>query len=872
MGDESISSYYSDTLELIFSTEIAASRMAITKEKIFAAGDTGTTALNAYTGAVIWNEEDPAEDLISAGEYIYRLDSEGGLACYNGPYNIESPVTEMSVDPAAADGKNGYYVTTPVITLTSTDAETYSAEVLYKLNDTGYINYTEAFELPEGLVSMTWYALDNHDYREETHIEVFNVDTIAPVTQLTTDGEQYEEGCFNAETVTLSMSSNDETSGVLGTYYNLDGVEGEYITPIYLSNQGEYTFTYWSVDNAGNTEEEKTYNIVIDRDRPRVELKREISPGLGIITLEGRDRLSGISAIYYSFNGGAWLEYTSPLALPEGRHEIEFYAMDRCGNASNTERRQVRIPPGAANDLLDISLSGDGDLYTPDADLILTAESDSSMENLMWYLEVENEDAVLIGEGNELAWTVPYTADTMILRLRVGADLTDLGYTAYATKTMLIQNKKSVDWNSLDRNDYYGGRTIDFDPVVTDARGETVSNEDIDWSYTINDGDAQVMSITDGIWSIPNDEGRIKIIGTFAETRDVTGTATKGGYVIDIDNITRATVMGVEGTTEPWYRTPATVILSPTGRAVRITQIKYSLNGADYETYTRPISFGDQGEYSLQWYGIMPDGTEETPHSLSVSVDFETPVTEAGITTVDDVEYLALSAEDNLSGVAAIEYRLPHGEIQTYTEALEMSDEVMDMRYRAVDNAGNTERWNRLDWRKIRRPRTRCRVEGEAGNDGWYRTVPQMFLEALSGESLSNIRYSLNGGAETDYGDTLEPSQDGYHTLRWTARGTDGREDLQQTKVIKIDRNAPEVSRNITVGRGYAAVELTAWDSGSGILRTEYRINGGPVMIYHGAVELTSGDWIMEYRSIDRAGNETDWNTTNIYVPAGGDE
>ncbi len=64
---------------------------------------------------------------------------------------------------------------------------------------------------------MTWYALDNHDYREETHIEVFNIDTIAPVTQLTTDGEQYEEGCFNAETMTLSLSSSDETSGVLGT-------------------------------------------------------------------------------------------------------------------------------------------------------------------------------------------------------------------------------------------------------------------------------------------------------------------------------------------------------------------------------------------------------------------------------------------------------------------------------------------------------------------------------------------------------------------------------------------------------------------------------------------------------------------------------
>ncbi|HAK46539.1 MAG TPA: hypothetical protein DCO79_11560, partial [Spirochaeta sp.] len=89
LGDESLSSYDADSLEQVFTTEIAAARMALTREKIFLTGDAGTTALNAYTGDVIWNEETPAEDLISAGEYIYRLYKEGGLVCYNGPYNIE---------------------------------------------------------------------------------------------------------------------------------------------------------------------------------------------------------------------------------------------------------------------------------------------------------------------------------------------------------------------------------------------------------------------------------------------------------------------------------------------------------------------------------------------------------------------------------------------------------------------------------------------------------------------------------------------------------------------------------------------------------------------------------------------------------------
>jgi len=719
---------------------------------------------------------------------------------------------------------------------------------------------------------MSWYAVDNHKYHEDPQIEVFNVDTDAPVTELLTEGDENVTGYFNSDTVTLSLSASDAVSGVEGIYYNLDGVDGEYGSPIYLSNQGEYTLTYWSEDNAGNVEDNKTFNITIDRDKPQVKLSRQIQPGLGIITLEASDRLAGIDKVYYSFNGGAWVVYTAPLALPEGRYEIEYYAVDKSGNESNVSRRNLRVPPGPANDMIEIGLTGDGDLYTPDADINLSCTSSSALENVIWYLEIENQDAVVIGEGENIAWTVPYTADSMILTLRAGADLSDLGYTAYATKIMLIENRKSVDWNSLDRHDYYSGRTLPFDPEVTDARGELVDNTDIAWNYTINDGDAQNLDITDGIWSIPEDEGRIRITGSFAETRDVTGTVTKEGYIIDIDNITRATVMGLEGESEPWYRTAVTMLLRPTGRAVRVDEIKYSLDGGEYETYQHAINLNEQGEYSIQWYGVLPDGTEETAHSLSLSIDYEVPISEAGITTVNDVEYLALTAEDNLSGIARIEYKLPRGEVQQYSEILEMSDDVLQMQYRAVDVAGNTERWNRLDWRKIRRPRSRCRIEENAGTDGWYRELPGMILEALDGESMDSIQYSLNGSEEQNYNSVIEPAADGYHTLSWKGRGADGREDLEQRKVIKIDRTPPEVSRNIELGSGRIELELTAWDDASGIQRTEYRLNGGPVMIYHGIVELGTGDWNIEYRSIDRAGNETEWITISVYVPAEGDE
>lgn len=136
------------------------------------------------------------------------------------------------------------------------------------------------------------------------------------------------------------------------------------------------------------------------------------------------------------------------------------------------------------------------------------------------------------------------------------------------------------------------------------------------------------------------------------------GPQARATPIIDIDNITRAAVMGLEGAEEPWYRTPVNIILLPSGRAVRVESIKYSLNGGIYETYEHPINLPAQSEYSLQWYGILPDGEAEASHSINVAVDYEEPESEAGITTVNDVEYLALSAVDNLSGVARIEYSM----------------------------------------------------------------------------------------------------------------------------------------------------------------------------------------------------------------------
>jgi hypothetical protein len=98
-------------------------------------------------------------------------------------------------------------------------------------------------------------------------------DIIAPTTSVLLTGTQSEglSDTFRSSVqVTLTASDNDGGSGVAKTEYSFDGGDTwtEYTGPFMVDDESIQTMLYRSIDNAGNTEEENTQTIVIDKTAP----------------------------------------------------------------------------------------------------------------------------------------------------------------------------------------------------------------------------------------------------------------------------------------------------------------------------------------------------------------------------------------------------------------------------------------------------------------------------------------------------------------------------------------------------------------------------------------------------------------------------
>ncbi len=163
-----------------------------------------------------------------------------------------------------------------------------------------------------------------------------------------------------------------------------------------------------------------------------------------------------------------------------------------------------------------------------------------------------------------------------------------------------------------------------------------------------------------------------------------------------------------------------------------------------------------------------------------------------------------------------------------------------------------------------------CGTAADAGGSGpasvrWSlrRASTGLYWNGSSFSSASQVFISADGAASwsDDFAFSNFPG-DGSYTL--SARATDraGNEEATSTATFVVDTTAPTSNAVLsgTFNLGWwrnPTVTITATDSGgSGIQKIEYRLDGGPWIVYGAAFVVTGdGSRLLEYRATDNLGH-----------------
>ncbi|KKI91137.1 hypothetical protein WQ54_16470 [Bacillus sp. SA1-12] len=194
------------------------------------------------------------------GNYDYREVSKSNYRITIG----SPPVTKIELQSSSPKG-NEWYSSDVNVSLNATDDQSGVAKTIYKLNNGDWNKYTKAFKLQnEGIYTIEYKSIDKAVNEEEVKSKAVKIDKTAPVSA----ASDVPKNKTNKD-VSITLSASDKHSGVAKTEYRMnDGEWTEYTEPINSFAEGKNLVDYRSIDNAGNVEAYKSFEVNMDKTAP----------------------------------------------------------------------------------------------------------------------------------------------------------------------------------------------------------------------------------------------------------------------------------------------------------------------------------------------------------------------------------------------------------------------------------------------------------------------------------------------------------------------------------------------------------------------------------------------------------------------------
>ncbi len=260
--------------------------------------------------------------------------------------------------------------------------------------------------------------------------------------------------------------------------------------------------------------------------------------------------------------------------------------------------------------------------------------------------------------------------------------------------------------------------------------------------------------------------------------------------------------------------------------------------------------------------GVINEGVQwdHTPPNVSMNVLGDI----GGDNWYTEAITIQVNATDMESGLAQAFYNLDDSGWREGDELTIDEDGAHSIIARALDAAGNSaetaQRELKLD---ATPPTTSLTIEGAPNAQGWHESPVTITLAAQDAASgVASTRWRVDDGPwREQISATL--NTDGDHLFNFYSTDNAGNQEAIQEKHVKIDQFPPVTSYAVlsdgepTNGwyRQPVTITLVAQDDGIGVDKTYYRINGGEWFTGSTFILTASGDYDIEFYSVDLLGH-----------------
>jgi hypothetical protein len=202
------------------------------------------------------------------------------------------------------------------------------------------------------------------------------------------------------------------------------------------------------------------------------------------------------------------------------------------------------------------------------------------------------------------------------------------------------------------------------------------------------------------------------------------------------------------------------------------------------------------------------------------------------------------------------------------------------IRFKAVDPVLN---WSPVQFYRIyvdlTPPETHHSWEGphqKMGEQLFVNSKSRLILtpqDSMSG--VQNVLYRVNGNRpRSTQRNPIQFKKEGRYDLQFASLDRVGNSENWNTLNFVVDGTPPTTKIRITGNHhkagdktfisSEARIHLEAVDGSSGLKRTEYRINKGPITSYNQPLFAASKNFVLEFRSVDEVGNLEKWQSIKL--------